>query len=145
MLNCFGRLFVLWPDVHIYTYVVFHLSWISRLDVTRYSTRRNKGFIRWFSFFKIVFKRKKKKFCSFNNDYYANEYCIDIISFRLSIYIANANHFLEENFLAINNENKKNNLPNICTSWSSCSDVLLSRKYIYIRVWASLSTTKSEC
>lgn len=79
--------------------------------------KQKKRFIRLFlskySFFflkKIKKETKRRtKFFSFNNDYYANEYCIDILSFRLSIYIVNANYFSQENFLAMNNKKEKEN------------------------------------
>jgi hypothetical protein len=64
--------------------------------------KQKKRFIRLF-FQKVVFKKQRKKnLLIFNNDYYANEYCIDILSFRLSIYIVNANYFSQENVLLRN-------------------------------------------
>ncbi len=62
--------------------------------------KRKDSFVNFFS--KYSHKKKQHNSFSFYNDYYANEYCIDILSFRLSIYIVNANYFSQENVLLRN-------------------------------------------
>jgi len=85
------------------------------LDIQQEETKEkihSSIFVKIFFFFLKKIKKETKrrtKFFSFNNDYYANEYCIDILSFRLSIYIVNANYFSQENFLAMNNKKEKEN------------------------------------
>jgi len=72
-------------------------DWMS-LDI-----QQKKRFIRQFFFRNILTKKTHThNSFSFYNDYYANEYCIDVLSFRLSIYIVNANDFSQENFLGVN-------------------------------------------
>ena len=84
---------------HLSTYVVFHLSSISRLDVIRYSTRRNKRKDLDVDFVFQQTRRRKKneqRERDFSrNNYYANDQRRKryFSSFRLSIYLIHANDF----------------------------------------------------